>query len=375
MTIKRILTIDSGGIKGIAVCVFLRNLDIYLTENGSSLFDFFDMFVGTSTGSLIVSAIAYEKMSGKDLVERLYTKSNIDKMMKESKVEEEIHLVEGRPKYTGLGKKEVIEYYIRDKLIQESNGKDVMMTALKISYGKYLQDSIEPPTKHVSKSVSDTIVINNVKHPMLFKSWESEQYKVSEVCDASSAAPAYFPCVTVNKLSSELLLSDLRYQTVSKEFITCVDGALFAANPAMCAYTEALKKYGPTADIRILSIGCGSYKNDTSVKQDWGIAQWMMQGDLTGLLISGPQMSVHENVECLAEAMGHKYVRVTGYVPDYSLDNIKDSNIEALKRAGEQWWHSYEHEVIEKIYKDSSFMNKIKTLFKHFIRKNDDNII
>lgn len=362
MTIKRILSIDSGGIKGVAVCSFLYYLDLFLQESGTSLFDFFDIYIGTSTGALIVSSIAYEKMSGSDLINKLYIKENILKMMSGSEIHKDIRILSGKPKYDGVGKKEIIEKYCRNKLMQDSNGKDVMITTLKIADGVYNNGKKELKT--------------HKKEPLVFKSWVDSAYKLSEICDASSSAPSYFPSTTVNKLTAEYVLSGFIYQNILNEYMVCVDGALFAANPTMCAYVEALKKYGPNTDIRILSIGAGIYQNEFS-NDNAGMEQWLFDGDITGLLLASPQVSVHQNVENLAKTLGHKYVRVNGFVPDYSLDDIKDSNISALKKAGETWWNIYCYDVIKQIYEEQeTIYSKIIKMFKPLFQKNnDDNLI
>ena len=53
---KFLLSVDGGGIKGVIVSQFLYKLE---KELNKQLFDVFDMYVGSSTGALIISAIGY----------------------------------------------------------------------------------------------------------------------------------------------------------------------------------------------------------------------------------------------------------------------------------------------------------------------------
>jgi hypothetical protein len=321
----RILSCDGGGIAGIATCKFLYHLDKYLLENGSSLFDFFDMFVGTSTGSLIISAIAYNKMTGDDLINVLYTSENAQKIMDPSEAKRDLHMLEGRPKFDGKGKTEILQKYLGDTLLGQSNGKDVVIPVFKVAQGP-----------------------NNIKEPHLFRSWitgtdnsiikpknsdyvgDDSSMKVVDVCNMSSAAPVYFPSVETNNIQG-------------------IDGGVFVNNPTECAYAQALKKYGADADIRVLSIGTGFYDNDQKIGLNWGPEQWLIKGDILSLLMKGPQEMVHYNMIEFADALNHTYIRVNGPIKDSSLDNVTNENIDRLLRVGTEWWYTQKNDVLSKM--------------------------
>jgi hypothetical protein len=338
---KRILCIDGGGVKGVAICAFLDYLDIFLSNYDSSLFDFFDMFVGTSTGSLIVSAIVYNKMSGRDLINKLYVKENIKKIMDGSEFTKDCRVLIQEPKYDGIGKTEILEKYLHDTLLKDSNGKDVVITAMDVSSN-----------------------IDGSKKPVLFKSWENdaEFYKVKDICNASSAAPIYFPAVKIKKYSDTLMPSS--YVEIGTQIMTCIDGGLFANNPTICGYAEAIKRYGAKEDIRILSIGTGIFYNDCDIGLNWGAEQWITKGDMLGLVLAGPQEIADDNMKEFTKALGHKYIRINGHLINSSLDDTSDENIENLRKTGVNWWIQNGDEVIDTLCKDEN-----EAIYKKFMRR------
>ena len=365
--VKYILSIDGGGIKGLIPCVFLYYLDIFLNENGTNIHDFFDMFAGSSVGSLIVGAIAYEKMSGNNLLNQLYTKENIHEIMSGNSFEKDIRLIQQKPKYDGKGKTKIIKKYVGDRYIQDSNGKDVLITTFKVCSKRKQISSDEILINSKIYSKENEIIVNSNKEPFVFKSWESGIYKITEVLDASSAPPIYFPSVNVNKI---IIHNDYEFLKEGlpeyDEFFECIDGSVSAPDPALCAYIEAIKKYGIKEDIRILSIGTGIYTNANIPDNNWGFKEWLTRGDILGLLENG-QKNVSQNVlEELTKMNGHRYLRADIPILNGSLDDTSDENIRLLKKYGEELWGIYESEFNQKIFKKN---DSIFTKIIDFIQK------
>jgi hypothetical protein len=75
--VKRILTLDGGGIRGVFTLKVLRRIEeIFRTERGDPglvLRDVFDLFAGTSTGAIIATFLAWGKSV--EEIEQLYVKS------------------------------------------------------------------------------------------------------------------------------------------------------------------------------------------------------------------------------------------------------------------------------------------------------------
>ena len=64
---KFVLTVSGGGVRGIIVAQFLKRLEEIIQK---PLHDTFDFYSGTSTGSIIVSGIAYNKLTGQEILDR-----------------------------------------------------------------------------------------------------------------------------------------------------------------------------------------------------------------------------------------------------------------------------------------------------------------
>ena len=109
--VKYILCCSGGGCKGKIVARFLERLEEKLDK---PLHEKFDMFGGTSTGSLIVASIVYEKMSGKKINNEIYSYENVNKIMDKSWIDEITGNVQFRPKYTSEGLQEIIDKFMPD---------------------------------------------------------------------------------------------------------------------------------------------------------------------------------------------------------------------------------------------------------------------
>ena len=292
-----LLSLDGGGIKGILIAQFLYRLE---EELGKSIYDLFDFFAGTSTGSFIVAAIVYRKMSPLEILEDLYTPENARKMMTPTWG----HRIFGafRPKYCGESKRELLKRYFSDQTISDTE-KYVMFMGFNLTR----------------------------KQPQKFTSWEeikSKEILILDSLDISSAAPSYFPSV--------------QYGT-NKEW--GVDGAICSNNPTDIAYAEAIKLF-PNKNLKILSIGSGMAYPDNpdegEESQYWGSIQWMTQGDLMGLLM---ESGVHEKMEIFSKALGHEYIRINTLLENTAIDDVSEKNIKILREIGDIMWENHKHEI------------------------------
>ncbi len=93
-------------------------------------------------------------------------------------------------------------------------------------------------------------------------------FYLRDVARATAAAPTFFE---VSKVKSD-----------ANKYYPLIDGAIFANNPALCAYAEMRNKFSTkelkilASDILLLSIGTGDAKASYSYDEakDWGLASW-----------------------------------------------------------------------------------------------------
>jgi patatin-like phospholipase/acyl hydrolase len=279
---------DGGGVRTLASITFLKLLEEKL---GVKIHEKFDFFIGTSAGAISCLALASKNFSAIDL-EKIWAPNNLKKTMQSSSWELRLGLLQSNPKYTNVGKREVLKKYFGKTILGESN----------------------KPVAVLSYDIQK-------RSPVLFRSYDKEDKDISlvDVGDATSAAPIYYPTAKVGN----------RY---------LIDGAIVANHPVLHGYVEA-KKLFPDSEIRVLSVGTGlskrSLNGEASMK--WGIVGWLMH-DLFGLMVESSL-----DHELAGEIIGEHYLRVNSAINSVNrrLDDRSSSNIQRVVKMGEDWWEQF----------------------------------
>lgn len=208
--IFRILSIDGGGIRGIYSAYLLQKIK---NEFEINLKDHFDMIAGTSTGSIIASAIVCD-IPMEDIV-NLYKEKGCQIFSKKPWWKLPKYF---SSKFKSNPLKQILDENFRDIKLGDIS-KPLILPASNITTGKV----------YVSKSFYD-------------KNFTRDKHiKLSDAVLASCSAPTYFDPHSVG----EALLAD---------------GGLWANNPSLVAVIEAKRRNIELEDIRILSVGTGLYK-------------------------------------------------------------------------------------------------------------------
>lgn len=279
---------DGGGVRTLASITFLKLLEKKL---GVKIHEKFDFFIGTSAGAISCLALASKNFSAIDL-EKIWAPNNLKKTMQSSSWELRLGLLQSNPKYTNVGKREVLKKYFGKTILGESN----------------------KPVAVLSYDIQK-------RSPVLFRSYDKEDKDISlvDVGDATSAAPIYYPTAKVGN----------RY---------LIDGAIVANHPVLHGYVEA-KKLFPDSEIRVLSVGTGlskrSLNGEASMK--WGIVGWLMH-DLFGLMVESSL-----DHELAGEIIGEHYLRINSAINSVNrrLDDRSSSNIQRVVKMGEDWWEQF----------------------------------
>ena len=225
----RVLSIDGGGIRGLIPALVLEELE---RRAGRRTFELFDLIAGTSTGGILACALcAPEALPASELV-GLYADRGPE--IFDRSVFQRVRSGEGLldEKYDGAALDRALEHYLSDKRLSESK-PDLIVPAY---------DTAGPA-------------------PYFFKSRKAREsaeddFPLSEVARATSAAPTYFEPFKAGERS-------------------LVDGGVFAVNPAMCAFAEVLR-FTPDAECVVLSLGTGqrTRKRKHDEIEEWGLLQW-----------------------------------------------------------------------------------------------------
>lgn len=215
---KRILSIDGGGIKGALPAAFLASVE---EQTGRRIVDHFDLIVGTSTGGIIALGLGLGIPAAEIL--RFYIERGPD-IFGGAGSGVPAHLKRlgrwtrwlVRPKYQPHGLRAALEDVLGGRRLGESATRLVI------------------PAYHPDRR--GVYVFKTAHHPRF--SYDFRQSAV-DVAMSTAAAPTYFPAHSIAQGAN------------------LIDGGVWANNPIGVAAVEAVGVLGwQGADLRILSLGC-----------------------------------------------------------------------------------------------------------------------
>ena len=296
---KRILSIDGGGIRGIYPAYILQCIEERLDIN---LFDTFDLIAGTSTGSIIAAGVA-----------------------------------------TGLPASEIVEMYEKHgaKIFQEKK-QPFLSKLMSKQFSRGMLDSIYD-SQHLNDTLADVFQdkrMGEIDKPLIIpctdisnggvhviKSIYSKEFTrdnevmVKDAVLASCSAPTYF---NPHKLDKYLL----------------ADGGLWANNPALAAVIDAKRRLGAKLeDIQILSIGTGHSKTTygTKILPKWGFVNGWKSKEFISFILSLQSQSA---MNYLGLMLQPKQIKRIDFVSDIPL-SLDDANImeSLLVRADKEFTH------------------------------------
>jgi patatin-like phospholipase/acyl hydrolase len=219
---KKILTIDSGGIRGIIPAVVLAEIE---TRAGQPICDLFDFFAGTSAGGMLALGL-------------------------------------NCPRSPGLGQplcsaSEVVRYFY-------DWGQRVFGNKLRSSEPPLTERKLSKPIDEVfCEYFGNTLLCDSIK-PILITAF-----------DLTTEQPFFFNSAKISRSSDAFMwqaarattaipthFEPLRLPVSSSPFshsrqVSLIDGSLFASNPAMCALAEAQALFPAEDDFLLVSLGCG----------------------------------------------------------------------------------------------------------------------
>jgi uncharacterized protein len=280
----RILSIDGGGIRGIIPALVLVELE---RRAGRRTFELFDLIAGTSTGGILACALcAPEPLPAAELV-GLYGERGPE--IFDRSLFQRIRSAEGLldEKYSGAALDRVLEHYLSDKRLKEAR-PDLIVPAY---------DTAAPgPYFFKTRKARES---------------EADDFPLSTVARATSAAPTYFEALPAGMQS-------------------LVDGGVFAVNPAMCAFAEVLR-FTPDAEVYVLSLGTGqrTEQRDWDEIKDWGLVEWARP--ILDVVFDGISDAVdYQLTQALPEG---RYWRLQTELKGASdrLDDASEENLRALR--------------------------------------------
>ncbi|MEZ4963728.1 MAG: patatin-like phospholipase family protein [Saprospiraceae bacterium] len=328
----KILTMDGGGIRGILPCAILAEIERRLNK---PIAHAFDLCSGTSTGGIIACGLniphpekkgepkfsasefgqLYEKDGAKIFKKRGGFFSGLTSLFEES--------------FGHSGLEELLQFYFGDSQLNETIS-EVLVTSYDIEQRKPFYF-----LSRLAKQGSD-----------------GENFRLRDIARSTSAAPTYFE---PNQLP-----------WLAERYLALVDGGVFANNPSMLAYTEAMellrqKDKAPVAPPVAVETGHGEFESFTGevsvVEQSeyfmlslgtgrvtrpypynkaksWGQAQWIRP--IIDILMQGVSESVDYQMRYVLppDASGTpQYIRINPEIPaeNAEMSDVSDKNISGLQ--------------------------------------------
>ena len=225
----RVLAVDGGGIRGLIPALVLAEIE---ERSGRPVFELFDLIAGTSTGGIIACGVCGPDPLPASEVAAIYEEEG--PRIFDRSIWQRIQSADGLldEKYDDAELVRVLDRFLAGKRLSGTRPDLIVPT----------YDTAAPG-------------------PYFFKTTDARENPVddaplTEVARATSAAPTYFE---PHARGPQALL----------------DGGVFAVNPGMTAFAEALRMQ-PEAELVLLSLGTGEQTRKRSFEdiKDWGLVEW-----------------------------------------------------------------------------------------------------
>jgi patatin-like phospholipase/acyl hydrolase len=304
----KILSIDGGGIRGLIPAMVLTEIE---KRTGQPISQLFDLIAGTSTGGILSLGMV---VPGKD----------------------------GAPRYSA---RDSIGFYENEgpKIFRDS----LWQTVKNLTDEKYPSDVIDDVLERyfgnamLGDALTDIMITSydiERRIPWFFRSSRAAtdpeyNFPMRWVARSTAAAPTYFETARVSNWDSS-------------DYFPLIDGGVFANNPTMCAYVDALRHYIGYDGFLIVSLGTGEYTtripyNDA---KDWGLASWVKP--VIDIMMHGVNETVDYQMRTLfpvAADGSEQYFRfqvrldnTTNAMDNASVENMRAVRLLAEREIGEQ---------------------------------------
>lgn len=292
-----ILSIDGGGIRGILPAAFLAEFE---KRTGRPVCALFDLVAGTSTGGILAAVLTVPDARGApqygaEEIAAAYVRYG-GEIFKKSPLRTAATLGGlTRPLYSPRALDGLLTDFLGEKRLHETL-TEVLITAydmagsapwfFKTSRARYLGTPTEDPL-------------------------------LAQAVRATASAPTYFPPLRL----AELCL---------------IDGGVFAANPALCAYAQAKKTFPAEKDFLLISLGTGlqNHRRACAEVEDWGMAGWAVP--ISGVMLNAASATVDYQLRALLGA--GRYVRFQTQLDERvgGMDDASPENIRLLQDCARQ---------------------------------------
>lgn len=298
----RILVVSGGGVDGIIPLTYLKYFEEHAKRPASELFD---LFVGTSTGSIIVSALNIPDASGHSYISVVQLLEDYKKDVKKtmnSTVWRKIFTLNGL-----LGPR-----FSTQKLYENYQKKQ----------------GIAQPFYRLLNHVAVTNYHMEKLSMSILENWDCNKERVyspiADILVSNTAAPMFYAPVIFNK----------KNQTAQ----TYIDGGLMSNNPSLQAISLATKQFPKMKKIILVHLDTGRFALKESVllqddSRSWGELYWIVP--LAKIWSESQRYEVHQGLNDLLKFVSpdkFQYFYLNANVPSDSF-NVSDEHFKYLESA------------------------------------------
>lgn len=344
---KKVLTLDGGGIRGIISASIIAHLEARLqvakSDPSLRISDFFDLLAGTSAGGILTAlylvpgdekTTATSKNANSAIINEVVANGGDGSHAEKRK--------EFRPKYSAA---QALEFYEElGPILFNRSFKQILVSGCGVFRSRYSADALYDFAKkilgdtYISEVAKDCLITSydlSTRKALLFSRYSVNKYgamadyRLCDIVRATSAAPSYFP-------PAQIFAKDDSPRHL-------VDGGVYANNPAMCSLVEAIKLWPELSikDYWMLSVGTGKvvkpYFHEKTKK--FGYIDWLVP--VIDILTSSVAETIGYEAKQIFTAAGvpENYIRIEPPIlsADIRMDNAKQWNIRALKNAAQNY--------------------------------------
>lgn len=317
----RVLSLDGGGIRGLYTASLLQQLAVRAArfhklgiETRLDVGALFDLVVGTSTGSILATALA-AGVPLEDIV-------NLYRHEARSIFQRPMPLQAG-----GILDKWKAGVWAVQSTLRPANSSCALRQALHRVLG---EETLEELYARRNVGLCVPSVKAETRRAWVFKTphvqrlTRDNNYRLVDVCLASAAAPIYFP---MHRAESP--------DAGSTAIHTFVDGGLWANDPVLVALVEALEVAAPDQRIEVLSIGtCPGGKSQILGEEDAtrGVIGWRGGTDIVSMSLEAQASVTHYLAQKLSGAMGSRVTLHRLAEPTVSPEESKHLALDAVDK-------------------------------------------
>lgn len=290
-----ILSIDGGGIRGIIPASFLEDIERRTGKPASALFD---IIAGTSTGGILAAALTAPDENGNPRYSAAFVREAYFRHGPEifhRGTLRSVATLRGltRPTYSPRALERLLEQFLGQTRLSETL-TEILVTA-------YDMASSTPWFFKTSFARENPAPVDD---PLL-----------SQVARATSAAPTYFPPLAL-------------------EGLCLVDGGVFAANPALCAYAQVRNMFPGEREIFVVSLGTGLQDHNRPCSQvsNWGIIDWAVP--ISTVMLNSSSATVNYQMKALVGSKSYARFQVHLSKEAGGMDDASEKNLRYLDTLG-----------------------------------------